>query len=550
MKPAPFRRSLLLLLSTLSITACGGGGGGGSVTVTPPVVNPGTGTGTLPVAPAWVAGQYPAEDTVKNFCAVPRRGVDPFTNQAYPDKDGTAAHEKMWLRSWSNRTYLWYRELSDLNPASYSTEDYFKLLRTTAITDSGANKDNYHYQENTAEYKQRTQNGVTSGYGIRWKAGATSPPREFVIAYAETASPATAQGLGRGAKLLEVDGIDFVNDNTQAGVDKINAGLFPAKAGESHQFTFADPQGNRRTYTLISADVPTSSVQNVKVIDSPKGKVGYLQFNSHISNAQPLLIEAMNKFKNDNISELVIDLRYNGGGLLALAGQFGYMVAGPNIIQGRYFEKTQFNDKYPTTDPITGAALQPMPFYDRRIDYQAGVLTSEQLPVVGLRRVFVLATSSTCSASEALINGLRGVDLEVILIGGKTCGKPYGFYPTDNCGVTYSTIQFSGVNAKGFGDYADGLRPNPAPQFAADVKGCVVADDLTKPLGDSNEKMFSAALQYINTGSCPLQSQATAQAQTTSSNAVIRVPSGLPVRDPNQDNVLNNKIYQPEIKQQ
>lgn len=548
MKSMQLRRSVILLLSTFAVVACGGGGGGGGTTVTPPTPNPGT--GTTPVAPAWVAGQFPAEDPLKNFCATPRSGVDPFSNTAYPDKAGTADHEKMWLRSWSNRTYLWYRELSDVNPGGYSVADYFKLLRTTAITDSGANKDNYHYQENTAEYKQRTQAGVTSGYGIRWKAGSVSPPRDFVIAFTENASPAVAQNLGRGAKLLEVDGVDFVNDNTQAGVDKINAGLFPAKAGESHQFTFVDPQGNRRTYTLVSADVPSSPVQNVKVIDSPRGKVGYLQFNSHIANAQPQLIDAVNKFKNDNISELVIDLRYNGGGLLALASQFGYMVAGPNIIQNRIFEKTVFNDKYPNTDPITGSALQPMPFYNRRIDYQAGILTNEELPAVGLRRVFVLSTANTCSASEAFINGLRGVDLEVILIGSKTCGKPYGFYPTDNCGVTYSTIQFSGVNAKGFGEYADGLRPVPAPQFAADVKGCAVADDLTRPLGDSNEKMFSAALQYMSSGTCPAQTQTLAQALAVKSAAAAMVPNGLEVRDPNQDNLLNNKIYQPKIQQQ
>ncbi|RVU35660.1 peptidase [Rheinheimera riviphila] len=547
MKFIQLRSSLTLLISALALTACGGGSGGGT-TVTPPAPNPGT--GTIPPAPTWVAGQFPAEGTFKNFCAAPRSGVNPYSNTAYPDKAGTTDHEKMWLRSWSNRTYLWYRELSDLNPASYTVEQYFNLLRTTAVIDSGAVKDKYHYQDNTAEYKKRTQSGVTSGYGISWKAGATAPPRDFVIAYTESASPAVAQNLGRGAKLLEVDGVDFVNDNTQAGVDKINAGLLPAKAGESHQFTFVDQQGVRRSYTLVSADVPTNPVQNVKVINSARGKVGYLQFNSHIANAQPQLIAAIHKFRNDNVSELVIDLRYNGGGLLALASQFGFMVAGPNIIQGRDFEKLVFNDKYPNTDPETGKVQRPVPFYDKKIDYQAGELTGENLPVVGLSRVFVLSTANTCSASEAFINGLRGVDLEVILIGSKTCGKPYGFNPTDNCGVTYSTIQFSGVNAKGFGDYADGLRPAPAPQFAADIKGCSVADDLTRPLGDSNEKMFSAALQYMSSGTCPVQTQTLAQALAAKSAAAAIVPNGLEVRDPNQDHILNNKIYQPEIKQQ
>jgi hypothetical protein len=69
----------------------------------------------------------------------------------------------------------------------------------------------------------------------------------------------------------------------------------------------------------------------------------------------------------------------------------------------------------------------------------------------------VLTTAGTCSASEAVINGLRGIDVEVNLIGGETCGKPYAFVPQPNCGTTYFAIQTQGVNNKGFGDYADGF---------------------------------------------------------------------------------------------
>ena len=103
----------------------------------------------------------------------------------------------------------------------------------------------------------------------------------------------------------------------------------------------------------------------------------------------------------------------------------------------------------------------------------------------------LLTTGNTCSASEAIINGLRGVDVEVNLIGGTTCGKPYGFYPQPNCGTTYFAVQFQGVNAKGFGDYADGMAPT-----------CAVADDYQHALGDANEGMLAAALQYRTTGRC------------------------------------------------
>lgn len=537
-------RLICSALTMLVLTACGGGGDSGNTTT------PGGGTGNPPATtPVWQAGVYAPESQYQAQCAAPRSGIDPYSQQPYPDKAGSALHEKLWLRSWSNRTYLWYRELPDPDPTSYSVADYFKLLRTTALTDSGAAKDNYHFSEATASYLQRTQGGVEAGYGIEWSIAASRPPRKIYIAYTEPGSPAAQQGLSRGAMLVEANGVDVVNDNTQAGVDLINAALFPRQLGQSSQMTFVKTDGSRVNLTMQSAQVPTTPVQNVKVLQTPAGKVGYLQFNSHIALAQPLLIDAFTQFRDQGVQELVLDIRYNGGGLLALASQLGYMVAGPNVIQNRIFEKNTFNDKYPNTDPVTGRALQPMPFYNRGIDYQQGQFTNQTLPNLTLKRVFVLTTDGTCSASEALMNGLRGVDLEVIQIGGKTCGKPYGFYPTDNCGTTYFTIQFSGVNAKNFGEFADGFRPTPAPQFGADVKGCPLADDFSNQLGDPKERLLGAALSYMTSLSCPPASLSTATAETTQAQQ----QNGLPVltKDPRHEAViLENKLRQPVLPEQ
>lgn len=531
------------LLSLVLLSGCGGGGTASDSST--PAPTPGTGT-TPPATPGWVAGQYAAESTLQHFCAVPRTGTDPFSGSAYPDKAGSAMHEKLWQRSWSNKTYLWYKELPDLDPANYSTLAYFDLLKSGNKTDSGAQKDNFHFYQDTAEYKKQTQSAVSSGYGIEWIFASTRPPRQLTVAYTEPSSPAATASLGRGSKLLEVDGVDFVNDGTQAGVNTLNAALFPAKAGESHQFTFADANGIRRSYTLVSAEVSTVPVHNVKVLQSGSKKVGYLQFNTHIAAAQPQLISAVEQFRAAAVNELVVDLRYNGGGLLALASQFGYMVSGPNQIQSRYFETLQFNDKFPTTDPVTGDPLEPTPFYNKGIDYTAGRLTSQTLPNLSLNRIFVLTTDNTCSASEAFINALRGVDVEVIQIGGQTCGKPYGFYPTDNCGTTYFTIQFSGINAKGFGDYADGFTPAVSPRFAADIKGCPVADDLSKPLGDVQEGMLKTALFYAGNNSCPvvIASQQTASAQASAAAPLQQ--AGLAIRDPRSEQKLHdNSIRQP-----
>lgn len=512
--------------------ACGGGGSSGE---NPGTVVPNPGNNSSPV---WQAGVYPAETQFQAQCAAPRTGIDPYNQQPYPDKAGTAMHEKLWLRSWSNRTYLWYRELPDRDPAAYSVADYFKQLRTTALTDSGKNKDNFHYAESTASYRQSSQAGIDAGFGIAWAIAAGAPPRRIYIAYTEPGSMAAQQGLGRGALLLEMDGIDVVNDNREESVGRINAFLYPDNVGLSHQLTFQNSDGSRRSLTLVSANTSKTPVQNVKVIQSPAGKVGYLQFNSHIALAQPQLIDAFTLFRDQGVQELVLDIRYNGGGLLALASQLAYMVAGPNVIQNRIFEKTSFNDKYPNTDPLTGRALQPIPFYNLGINYQTSQFTNQTLPNLTLKRVFVLTTGRTCSASEAVINGLRGVDLEVIQIGNKTCGKPYGFYATDNCGTTYSTIQFSGVNAKNFGEFADGFNPTPAPQFAADIKGCVVSDDFSKALGDVNEKLLATALGYMTSQSCPVAAVAAYPAS---------MPGGLSVeiKDPRHSAaLLENKLQQ------
>ena len=232
------------------------------------------------------------------------------------------------------------------------------------------------------------------------------------------------------------------------------------------------------------------------------------------------------------------------------------MVAGPNQTTNATFETLRFNDKNPTTNPITGETIRPTPFYSNVIDYNAGLLTDTLLPSLSLTRVYVISTDATCSASEAVMNALRGIDVEVVQIGSTTCGKPYGFYPTDNCGDTYFTIQFQGVNNKGFGDYADGFMPTNTPNFDFELPGCEVEDDFTASLGDPNEGMLSAALEFAATGSCPevVSSNGMADVNALRSNQSALVGEKLiPIDTPEmrrENFILHNKINQPVIKEQ
>ena len=165
-----------------------------------------------------------------------------------------------------------------------------------------------------------------------------------------------------------------------------------------------------------------------------------------------------------------------------------------------------FNDKYPSIDPVTRAPNTPILFRSTAVGFGT-TAAGTALPTLNLGRVFVLTGSDTCSASESVMNGLRGVGVEVIQIGATTCGKPYGFYPTDNCGTTYFSIQFKGVNAAGFGDSSDGFAPQNGATSGlpadAILPGCAVADDFTHALGDPAEARLAAALQYRTNGVCP-----------------------------------------------
>lgn len=476
MKIHPITSALLTVL----LTACGGGD-----------------SSPNPVQPTgWIEGQYKPANTFANRCANPR------SNDDYQDLVGTVTDENNWIRSWSHDTYLWYQELPDINPAIINNPiDYFERMKTTAKTPSGTDKDQFHYTYNTEQYNLLAESGISVGYGVSFKITAPEPRRRVFVTYTEVGSAADQANISRGAEIIAVNGVYLNNITSQQDVDTINGALYPS-LGETHTFVIRDLNANSdRSVTLTSAKTTETPVYKNQIITQQGKKIAYLVLNTFaVATAEQQLINAVNSLKNQTIDELILDLRYNGGGYLGISAELGTMIAGDQAVN-QIYEEMAFNNKYTSYDPVTGQPLAPILFPNAAYGFSAAEGTS--LPKLNLSKVYILSTGNTASASEALINGLRGIDVEVVLIGENTTGKPYGFYPQDNCGTTYFTIQFKGQNAKGFGDYVDGFVPAQTDNGTDRVRGCEVADDLSKGLGDKSENMLSTALHHIQNGSCP-----------------------------------------------
>lgn len=487
--------TFFLTAAMVSLTACGGGGGSSPAPEAEQPVD----------RHAYTTGDFPSSTGYKSLCETPRSGINPATDAAYDDQQGEVADELFWLRSWSDETYLWYDEILDQNPLNFSEPTvYFQELKTEATTPSGNEVDRFHFTMDTDEWQSQISSGITLSYGAQFIHTRTSIPRETRIVFVEDGSPADLAGWERGDFIVELDGVSIETGSTTEDIATLNAAIIPSEDDLTHSISIRKLSGETITATVTATEVAAAAVLESDIFSNGDDLVGYMVFNDHNAIAEAQLMETMQTFETAGVDDLIVDLRYNGGGYLVIAAQLAAMVAGDNA-DNEVFEVNVYNDKLGTTHPVTGEESQPFPF----VDFGVGLSVEEgtDLPKLHLNRVFVISSAGTCSASEAFINGLRGIDVEVILIGNTTCGKPYGFFPQDNCGTTYFTIQTRGENAKGFGDFVDGFSPaNGAINIGVSIPGCFVQDDLDHQLGDVAEQRLATALYYRDNGSCPTSS--------------------------------------------
>jgi C-terminal processing protease CtpA/Prc len=380
------------------------------------------------------------------------------------------AAEKNWLRAHIRDKYLWASITPDLPPGGdeQSLEDYFRSLLFAG--NDLIPKDRYSGYSSSASFSQYYDEGTELGYGlaVRGLEIFGQPNEPLRIRYVEPKSPAALAGLRRGDEVL------WINDRSAA--ERLLAedfdDLVPKQAGDVLRLRL-QRDGQPLSVELTASTYDLTQVQQVSVLETPLGKrVGYLYLHSFTNQAKVDLQQAFTSFAQQGIREAVIDLRYNPGGLVSVSQHLASLLAGQRFDNQTYVRlahnpnNTSLDQTYRFSDPIQWT---------------------------GLHRVYVLTGQRSCSASEQLVSGLRGAGIEVITVGGTTCGKPVGSTPTSYCSTVYSVISFQSLNALGEGGYFDGITPN-----------CPVVDDATRAFDDPKEALIQTALAYVDSGRCPV----------------------------------------------
>ena len=399
--------------------------------------------------------RVPALQPISTPCAWPRA---PGTT----DRLGTVTDQNNWLRSWTNEMYLWYGEVADRDPSLYATDAYFNLLKTTRDHGVGRSPRTNSTSPTTPTSGRRCRRAVSRPATARnSRCSRRTPPRRIVVAYTDPGTTA-ATNLARGDEILQVDGADAVNGNTQADVDALNAGLFPDNTGESHTFVVRNTAGVHAhrddDVRQHHARCPCRSSR-----PSTRARVRSATSSSTITSRPP------RRRSYDAINDAQGRERHRPDPRHALQRR----------RLSRYRQRARLHDRQhhadrparrsrrsssttriPSRNPVTGEILAPTPFH---VD-DAGLPPARgRQPAAADAQPRTACTSSPgpAPARRASRSSTRCAAWasQVYLIGSTTCGKPYGFYPTDNCGTTYFTIQFRGENAANFGDYTDGFSP-------------------------------------------------------------------------------------------
>ena len=361
--------------------------------------------------------------------------------------------------------YLWYRDLpASINPDSFNSPS--ALLQAAA-----APQDRYSFILTAQEYQDRFINATFFGYGF--SSVRVDNNTALQIAFVYDSGSAAQNGLRRGDKITEIEGVSVAQwlARLDAGTATNDDIYGPNEAGVMRNFVWTKPDNTQLSANFIKSEVTTNTVLHRSVAVDGNKRIGYLVFNSFIELSETELEQAFAYFAAQGVNELILDVRYNGGGLIRVANQLSTQIA-QNAVRNQVFVKYQYNDKNTAKNSSTVFTLG------------AG------RTALNLNRVLVLTTASSCSSSELVINSLAPF-VDVVQIGTATCGKPVGQQPDPIGNYVLFAVNFQTVNALDQGGYFNGLQPN-----------CPVADSIKGDWGVADDPLYAEARRYISAGRC------------------------------------------------
>lgn len=285
----------------------------------------------------------------------------------------------------------------------------------------------------------------------------------FLRVFAE--SPAAIAGFARGQQIVLLNGRTIADIQSNEGVD----GLFELSTLE---FTIRRPDATEFVATLDKDLVTIDPVPQWRIIDLAGGtKAGYLELATFVGTADAQFATVFEAFANAGVTDVILDLRYNGGGRVDTTELLGDYLGGV-AHAAEVFSNTRFND-------------------DNAISNRTSFF---QLPgdTVNLSRLVVIATERTASASELLTNSMFPY-ADVTIVGATTLGKPVGQLGLQFCDKILRPTAFETLNAIGEGGYFDGL-----------LADCPVQDNFLVPVGDPADPHIVTALHFLENGACPV----------------------------------------------
>jgi len=389
------------------------------------------------------------------------------TNNGNPSLDSLDLVNKVKDTAWmyAQELYLWYDHLPrSFNPQSYSDPNaVMEAIRPYSIEPGFTNPvDRWSFGIKQSEWNN-VSSGISGDFGLSIFFNSTNDLR---VSYVEPASPAGAAGITRSWRIMSVNNNATINTD-DATISRISTAVFNSA---STSFVFRRPDNTDTAITLTAASYQEQPILLDTIYTVGAEKVGYMVYNSFLGNTTAIKKDfdsLFNNFNSAGIQDIIVDLRYNGGGYVELQNELAnYLV--PAAGNGGVMLQEKYNDKYSR-------------YYDTTINYaKKGSLN--------LPRIFFITAKNTASASELLINSLKPY-MDVKLVGRATHGKPVGFFDIPDGDWVVFPVSFRSVNKNGEGNYFNGLQPDAG-----------VSDGLDKQWGDVNESCLASALHYISDG--------------------------------------------------